>query len=77
MAERIPFDPSSRWDPEKMDRGELLDSLAAIRAQIDQLDTEEPDDMESEAYDEWGDRHEALEDLADDLQDRLDALDGR
>ena len=31
--------------------------------------------MDSEAYDAWGDRHEALEDLADDILDRLDELD--
>ena len=30
--------------------------------------------MESEAYEAWGERHEALEDLADDIQDRLEAL---
>ena len=41
---------------------------------IDRLDEEEPEDMESEAYEAWGDRHEALEDLADDIQDRLEEL---
>lgn len=30
--------------------------------------------MESEEYEAWGDRHEALEDLADDIQDRLEEL---
>ena len=30
--------------------------------------------MESEAYEAWGERHETLEDLADDILDRLDAL---
>ena len=36
---------------------------------------EEPEDMASEAYEIWGGRREALEDLADDLMDRLDELD--
>ena len=37
------------------------------------LDEEEPEDMDSEAYDDWGDRHEELEDLADEITDRLEA----
>ena len=28
--------------------------------------------MESEAYEAWGDQHEELEDLADEIMDRLD-----
>ena len=62
-------------DLEAMDRAELLDYLATVRAWIAGLDGEEPEDMDSEAYDAWGDRHEALEDLADDILDRLDELD--
>ena len=63
-------------DPDGMDREELLDYLAEVRAQISLLDEGEPEDMESEAYDAWGDRHEALEDLADEIQDLLDELGG-
>lgn len=62
-------------DLEAMGRAELLDCLAAVRHRIARLDQEEPEDMDSEAYDAWGDRHEALEDLADDILDRLDELD--
>ena len=62
-------------DLEAMGRAELLDCLAAGRQRIARLDQEEPEDMDSEAYDAWGDRHEALEDLADDILDRLDELD--
>lgn len=61
-------------DLEGMDREELLALLETVRERIRQLDLEEPEDMASEAYDAWGDRHEALEDLADDIQDRLDEL---
>lgn len=68
-----PFAPGP--DLASMDRGELLDYLAAVREWIAGLDGEEPEDMDSEAYDVWGDRHEALEDLADDILDRLDELD--
>ena len=41
---------------------------------LEQLDELEPEDMDSDAYEDWGERHEALEDLADELQDRLDEL---
>lgn len=61
-------------DLEAMDRQALADYLETVRAWIARLDLEEPADMDSEAYDEWGDRHEILEDLADDVLDRLDEL---
>ena len=61
---------------EGLDRQALRMRLSMVRQQIAQLDLEEPDDMESEAYAAWGDRHELLEDLADDIQDRLDELGG-
>ena len=31
-------------------------------------------ELDGDAYEVWGERHEALEDLADELQDRLDEL---
>lgn len=63
-------------DLDRMSRKELLDYLEAVRAQIDRLDEQEPEDMDSEAYEDWGDRHEELEDLADDIQDLLDEMGG-
>lgn len=63
-------------DLDGMSREELLDYLEAVHAQIDRLDEQEPEDMDSEEYEGWGDRHEELEDLADDIQDRLDEMGG-
>lgn len=57
-------------------REELLAQLEAVRTQIARLDEQEPASMDSEAYDAWGDRHEELEDLADELLDLLDELGG-
>lgn len=61
-------------DLDVLDRDGLLELLKRVRAQLDQLDEQEPEDMDSEEYEAWGDRHEALEDLADDIRDRLDEL---
>ena len=63
-------------DPKKQDRETLLEQLKAVRCEIEQLNEREPEDMESEAYEVWGDKHEELEDLADEILDRLDQLGG-
>lgn len=63
-------------DLDTLSREELLDYLKSVRAQIDQLDSQEPKNMNSETYEDWGDRHEALEDLADEIQDLLDEMGG-
>lgn len=74
MAHIIDFPQLPDWeDLEAMGRQELLRCLETVREQIARLDEEEPEDMESEAYDAWGDRHEELEDLADEIADRLEA----
>lgn len=75
MAEIHRFDDFYQEpDLDGMDAEQLRAYLASVRARIGQLDEEEPEDMESEEYQEWGDRHEALEDLADEILDRLEAL---
>lgn len=61
--------------PEEDGRQALLARLTQVKEQIARLDLGEPEDMASEAYEIWGGRREALEDLADDLMDRLDELD--
>ena len=75
MAHIIDFPQLPDWeDLEAMGRQELLRCLETVREQIARLDEEEPEDMESEEYEAWGERHEELEDLADDIQDRLEEL---
>jgi chromosome segregation ATPase len=61
-------------DLDTMDRQELTDALERVRALIEALDEEEPRDMNSEAYEEWGERHEELEDLADEIMDLLEDM---
>ena len=62
-------------DGSEPDREQLLAAVEFLRAELARLDEEEPEDMESEAYEQWGDRHEELENRLDDLMDQLDELD--
>ena len=73
MGDIIPFDRF--WeepDLDAMGREELKAYLAQVRDELARLDEEEPQDMDSEEYEVWGDKHEELEDLADEIWDRLD-----
>ena len=75
MGDTLDF-PAFPGQPELdgMDRAQLLSCLERIQLMLEHLDELEPEDMDSDAYEVWGERHEALEDLADELQDRLDEL---
>lgn len=66
--------PEEEVDLSLLDRDQLLERLARLREQIAQLNAAEPRNQNSEAYETWGDRHELLEDLVDDVLDRLDEL---
>ena len=70
MAEIIALGASP--DLDVMDRQALTAYLAEIRRRIAALDEREPENMSSEAYDEWSEEHEQLEDLADDILDRIE-----
>ena len=71
MAEFLEFDGFAP-DIEAMDREELQACLQEVRERIADLDEREPADMESAEYKAWGDRHEELEDLTDEIMDRLE-----
>lgn len=74
MAEMLSFE-MPREDLGTMDRRALEEYLERLRALISELDAREPRNMNSEAYEQWGEEHEALEDLVDEVLDRLDELD--
>lgn len=61
-------------DIDEMDKEELRSCLQDLRERIAALDEQEPRNMESEEYGLWGERHELLEDLVDDILDRLDDM---
>ena len=72
MAEFLEFDGGFAPAIEVMDREELQGCLQEVRERIADLDEREPADMNSEEYEAWGERHEELEDLADEIMDRLE-----
>lgn len=74
MPEPIPF-PVPEHAPDEMTRDELLGRMQALQDELAALDEEEPEDMASDRYTRWADRHEALEDALDDVLDQLDELD--
>ena len=73
MADILDF--NSYRDPAEMDKASLLTYLEQLRARIAELDAAEPKNMNSEAYEAWGEQHEELEDLVDEVLDLLDEMD--
>ena len=74
MAEFLEFDGGFAPDIDTMDREALEACLQEVRERIADLDEREPADMNSEEYDTWGDLHEELEDLADEIVERLEEM---
>ena len=74
MTDPIPF-PTPEHAPDEMPRDELLGRLQSLQDELAALDEKEPEDMASDRYTRWADRHEALEDALDDVLDLLDELD--
>lgn len=61
-------------DPSTMEPEELRAYLADVRNELEAMDEDEPQDETSEEFVDWAEEHEALEDLADEIVDRLEAL---
>lgn len=74
MAEFLEFDGGFAPDIDTMDREELKACLQEVQERIADLDEREPSDMNSEEYEAWGDLHEELEDLADEIVERLEEM---
>jgi hypothetical protein len=68
------FDFGAYRAPQEMSKEELLTRLMQLQQEIAQLDEAEPDDMESEAYEIWGEQHEDLEDQLDEVRELLDEM---
>ena len=71
----IPF--PKQEEPEdiyEMDLAQLQAHYAAMQEELQALDAREPKNMNSEAYEEWADEHEELEDYLDEILDRMEVL---
>ncbi len=61
-------------DPKEMTRAELEALIETLQEQRDRLEDEVPEDSESEAYLEWEEQCDLLEDQIDELWDLLDEM---
>ena len=69
----VPFPAQDPWERmEGMAAEELAEFLAELLGQRQEMDAAEPDEADEEAYETWADAHEELEDLIDEVQDRLE-----
>ena len=69
----LPFPDQDPWARmEGMTAEELAEFLAELLAQRQEMDAAEPDEADEEAYETWADAHEELEDLIDEVRDRLE-----
>ena len=71
----IPF--PQKQEPEdiyEMTLPQLQAHYAAMQEELHALDKKEPRNMNSDAYEEWADEHEELEDYLDEILDRMEIL---
>ena len=69
----VPFPAQDPWERmEGMAEEELAEFLAELLGQRQEMDTAEPVEADEEAYETWADAHEELEDLIDEVRDRLE-----
>lgn len=53
---------------------ELEEYRSELEARLSDMDDGEPEDMDSEEFEQWADVHESLEDLLSEVEDRIDEL---
>ena len=62
--------------PEEMTLEQLYEYREQLMADIAELDEKEPFDESSEEFVAWAEEHEDMEDLLDDVVDRIEELGG-
>ena len=58
----------------EMTHQQLQAHYAAMQKELQALDAKEPRNMNSDAYEDWADEHEELEDYFDEILDRIEEL---
>ena len=75
MGEIIAFNaPQEEQYLDDMTREELQEYLEEIQERIEKLDEKEPKNMNSQAYADWADEHEVLEDMVDEIVEMLEEM---
>ena len=74
MMKDFPLSPEDldNLDPDLLTVQEMKDLLIRLDSLYENMQALEPEDMESEEYDEWEDSLEEIDDLIDDIRDRLE-----
>ena len=62
---------------EEMSLEQLYDCREQLMEEIAELDEQEPFDESSEEFVDWAEQHEDLEDLLDDVVERIEELGGK
>ena len=70
----IQFPQNEEKDIYEMTLEEIQAHYAAMQQELQTLDAKEPRNMNSDAYEEWADEHEELEDYLDEILDRMEEL---
>ena len=66
--------PEEPEDIYAMTLPQLQTHYAAMQEELIALDAREPSMKDAQAYEDWADEHEELEDYLDEILDRMEAL---
>ncbi len=69
---KFTLDTALSMDVDQYTREELEEMIPLIENLYDEMQEEEPEDIESEEYYEWSQVMEELDDLLDEIQDHLE-----
>lgn len=61
-------------DIDTMTLSQLQAHYAAMQQELQALNDREPENMQSDLYEQWADEHEELEDYLDEILDRMEEL---
>ncbi len=76
MSTVLQFEPEEYLEIRDMNREQLLILQTELKEELAELDAKEPKNMNSKAFLSWAEAHEDLEDALDEIQERLEELDG-
>ena len=67
------FDLTDLPDPDTLDRASLQALFSRLEDFYDEVESREPDDEESAEYEDWLNDLDEIQDLMDEIEDRLES----